>query len=50
MVNKNLDEHKPVILIINKRTYHLITGMFAEKNLKFKKFVKVYIENKKGDD
>jgi len=30
MVNKSLDEHKTVIVEMNKRTYHYITGLIAE--------------------
>jgi len=44
MVNTELEEHKDVLMIVNKRTYHMITGMFADKHLDIKKFVKVYIE------
>ena len=33
MVNKELEEHITVKLTMNKRTYNIITGLFAEKNM-----------------
>lgn len=39
MANKDLDEDKIIILEMNKRDYHILTGLMAEKNYKFKRKV-----------
>jgi len=36
MVNELLDEDKSITIKINKRLYHLITGLLVEKGLSFK--------------
>ena len=40
MVNKDLDEHKEIIIKINKRLYYLIIGLLTEKGLYNKKEIK----------
>ena len=35
MVNKDLDEDKIIVIEMNKRQYHLITGLLMEKGYNF---------------
>jgi len=44
MVNKDLDEHKEIIIRLNKRLYYLIIGLLAEKNLYNKKEIVEILE------
>ena len=46
MVNKDLNEHITVTVEINKRMYHYITGLLAEKGLDSKIIMKIIKETK----
>ena len=46
MVNKDLDEQRNVTVEMNKRMYHYITGLLAEKGLDSKIVMKILNERK----